>query len=215
VLQVRAAAEYDLTGLADPGGYRFVAANAQFLEAFTPTADPLLLGTPGVLSVSLGVDGTIVTEGSAAGVVFVGVDWDSSLSPGGGQFYTYFDSVSGTIVHNIPFVWGEEIGFSVFMAAAAGTARPCLPAEPCDYGVIFTQQNDTGAGSADFFHTLAITGLIPYDKDGNPILDATFGSASGARYTIEGVDSVPEPGSLLLLGTGLAMGIRRLRRRTA
>jgi hypothetical protein len=214
VLQVRASAEYDLTGLADPGGYRFVAASGQFTEVLTPTADASLIGTPGLLSVSLGVDGTIVSNGSAGGLVLLSVGWDSSQSSDS-LFYASSNSVSTTIVQNIPFIWGESIGFSVWMAAGGGTARLCLPGEDCNFGATFVQQNDIGAGSSDFFHTLALTGLVPYDQDGNPVLGATFGSGSGQRYTIEGVDAVPEPGTMLLFGTGLAMGIRRLRRRTA
>jgi hypothetical protein len=71
-------------------------------------------------------------------------------------------------------------------------------------------QIGVGSGSADFYNTLLISGLLPRGQNGNLVL-AQFSSGSGTRYGVNGV--VPEPGSLFLLGSGLAMVARRRHRR--
>jgi hypothetical protein len=50
--------------------------------------------------------------------------------------------------------------------------------------------------------------MVPKVND-NPVLNAQFISGSNARY---GVNGIPEPGSLLLFGTGLALTFKRRRR---
>ncbi|NOT27731.1 MAG: PEP-CTERM sorting domain-containing protein [Acidobacteria bacterium] len=212
-LQLRAAAEYDLTGLASPG-YRVVAAGAQSTDEITVSKTGLN-GTAGSFQVDLNFDGLISASGSALAGALLVVEVSSSIGDDG-QFFTFFDEgpVNEAISVAFPIIWGEAFRYNLFSAAAVGTFRPCVVGDVCEFGFVFTPQNDIGAGSADFFSTLKITGLTPYDQFGNPILDATFSSASNARYTIEGVEAVPEPATLLLLGAGgLATGLRRWRRR--
>jgi hypothetical protein len=72
-----------------------------------------------------------------------------------------------------------------------------------------------GSGAADFYNTLALTGLHPFDANGNPVSRVQFSSVSGTAYTLDGVaNTVPEPASLLLLSGGLlaiAFGARSKR----
>ena len=72
-----------------------------------------------------------------------------------------------------------------------------------------------GSASANFFNSLVLSGLVPTDNDtpGTPELNAQYSAKSNAVYSIDGIVSqpVPEPGSLLLLGTGLALVVKRRR----
>jgi hypothetical protein len=66
------------------------------------------------------------------------------------------------------------------------------------------------ATDIDFIDTLQLTGIEVFDQDMNPIEQFTIQSGSGTEYTADGV--VPEPGSLLLLGSGI-LGVGAFARR--
>jgi hypothetical protein len=57
---------------------------------------------------------------------------------------------------------------------------------------------------------MVLSGLVPI-VNGQPFLTAQYGSLSGTQYSTQGV--LPEPGSLLLLGTGVAALAIRWRKR--
>jgi hypothetical protein len=94
---------------------------------------------------------------------------------------------------------------------------------PIFYGSPFDLRNDflttaqflagTGVGDAaiDYFHTAGLVGLRAFAADGTPIPDAVFTAESGVTYTSHGVVPVPEPTSLLLVGSGIAGVIARVR----
>jgi hypothetical protein len=58
-------------------------------------------------------------------------------------------------------------------------------------------------GWADFYDTATISDLQVFDSSGNPVNDYTFTAASGHDYGFSS-SAVPEPSTLLLLGSGLA-----------
>jgi len=70
----------------------------------------------------------------------------------------------------------------------------------------------TGGGTltSDFSDTFELSGLIPTDTNGNPVIGATFTSASGTVYTVNGV--VPEPSSTGIIASAI-IGMLALRRR--
>jgi len=102
------------------------------------------------------------------------------------------------LVGRFPFVFGEMFPLWFQLESIAGTG--------------FGAGRPTGAGSstADFFNTASIADLVFYDSNMQLLDDSpTVTSALGISY--EPVNPVPEPGTLTLLGTGVAILLARKR----
>jgi len=197
-LRVFASAEYNL---ASPDT-RFVMAVAQAHEDFTPLGGPI--GTAGFLDVEWTASGS--TIGSAAGMFFGAWHGDDFADGNTGVL-----PITGptTFSARIPVEFGQEFILTYLLLAAAGT--PVEACSLCDAGVTVFEASGAGSGTADFAHSLLLTSLILRNSDLTLVENPRFLSGSGTRYGAEGV-VVPEPASLLLVGTGLVFTVRRLRR---
>ena len=103
---------------------------------------------------------------------------------------------------------------TLWLYSTAGTIGVCdqVTACPETEGTTPYLATGIGASSADFFHTLVLSGLVP-TVGGIAVDNPLFTAESGAHYTVNGV--VPEPGTLLLLGSGLtALFARRRNKRS-
>jgi hypothetical protein len=170
---------------------------------------------PGTLEVSFQLDGELQHTGNGGAAVFAVVAAGPNPDPFDGsglsriQGYDGTDPPTGPVTFSLDFVWGEPFYLTMALGAGVGTQLTCLS---CDHGdANYQLVSGAGTGTADFFNTLVLTGLLP-TVNGIPVLNARFSSASGTQYSERGV--VPEPGSVLLLGIGLAGFALKRRRRT-
>ena len=189
---------------------RFVVASSSFGEFMTVNS-PLQDGQPGFLTISFHLDGFISETGVGNAFAFIGVQ--AGADPDNPEtidehFFPFESSFDGTIIMNpLEITYGQAFYLKVVLATVAGTAELCAT---CPVGIAFGDKLGSGTGNALFFNTLEVSGFLPTTEAGAFVADAQFVGESGAQYDFNGV--VPEPGSLLLFGTGLAMVARRWRR---
>jgi PEP-CTERM motif len=212
VLRTRASASYDLAA----PGYRIASSGAIVADRLTITAPGITNGTAGVLDVSVTLHGTITKSGSAdAGTLFA-VLWGGTepLQDQEVQGFSTSTSSSDVFTVPVPFTFGDSFLFTLFMFSTAGTIGVCDDITACaaTEGTQPYLASGLGASSADFFNTLLVTGLVP-TVGGIQVSNPVFTADSGAQYTVNGV--VPEPGTLILLGSGTLLLWRRRNNRSA
>ena len=209
------------------GNYDLSSASTRDAFAFAYVTDQLTLtgGTgSGTLDISFLLDGVLQGTGGGGGAMFAAVTWGQNPELFGsgnqGQLYQYATSgphadpvPSSPVVFSASFDWDKPFYLTMVLAVGAGT--PLSSLIDCNGGdACLTPTTGTGSGTVDFYHTMLLSGLVPKDANGNPVLNAQFSSGSGATYSLDGIvaQPVPEPGSLLLLATG-AMALAHKRRR--
>lgn len=154
----------------------------------------------GVASFAWAIDGTLsaTTNGFSLAVFNAGATSTTWLECGSnhsgycGSFPTVTGSpVDQTITVSFPFTYGVP-----FLAT-------------------FSLQVGTNSGTVDFFNTAALQPLFVTTPAGVQVTGVSATSDSGLQYAIAAPPesaAVPEPGSMVLLGTGLAVLMLRLRR---
>jgi hypothetical protein len=179
------------------------AAHTSSLDLLTITSTLVPNGTPGRVGIMWTFSGDMSDTGAAVPNVFV----ESCLGPlnslplgglggPGCQQHTFF---GGT-----PFQFVFQTRFSFVFG---------VPSEFRNLFVTNVSFSGPGSGLLDYFHTFTLSGLEVTTVSGQPVGDLTFTSGSGTVYSENGVAAVPEPGSMVLLGTGIAL-VGRLVRRT-
>jgi hypothetical protein len=209
------------------GTYDLSSASTRDAVAYAFVTDQLTLtgGTgSGTLDISFLLDGVLQGTGGGGGAMFALVTWGQNPDGfgDGNQFQVSQYATSGPhavpvpsdpVVFSASFDWDKP--FYLTMALAVGAGTPLSSLLDCHGGdACLTPTTGTGSGTADFYHTMLLSGLVPRDANGDPVLNAQFSSGSGAKYSLEGIvaQPVPEPAALSLLGLGL-VGARVVRHR--
>jgi hypothetical protein len=127
----------------------------------------------------------------------------------GGQFCNFplsaSVSVAQTIPVSVPFVFGVPLNVDWRLFAVTGSG--CGFGNNCNVST-------SGSGTVDFFNTLQLAPLLVLDGNGAQVGNASALSTSGFSYAVAptpAADTVPEPASLVLLGTGLSAALARRR----
>ena len=202
----------------------------------SPTTLKLSLDSAGTLPANQGAGAQVnvfdtftVTGGSGSGTLVWNWALDGTLNVGDTTFaelYLYHDGSTvadfracGDNVPNSGFLCFFPLDASVTVDAVVSVGTPFLFGVPRNGswslgGLIFGPGPVDGA--IDFFNTAQLQPLVVLDSTGAQVSGVSVLSDSGFSYAVAGAapTTVPEPGSLLLLGTGLVglvAGRRRLR----
>ncbi len=143
--------------------------------------------------------------GGPIGSSFVGFGLERWHESGTGAFMGRLltnGSFSETFHAPIEFEFGAPFGIDMFLSTESKAGCIVLVQLECSPGWI-------ASSLTDFFNTAVMTRISVTDAAGNPVDDFTIASASGTRYTADGV--VAEPSSLTLVALGFIAAARKLR----
>lgn len=202
-----AASVFDRVGDEAQGG------SAQSNALFFDTA--LLLGprfTTGVLALRFtlsGSAGTAINKSDPADQLTGGLGWAMATFLNEGNLTESTGPVTGPITDTftIPFEltefdtasgkWSASIPFGLDLNAHADcTAEGEISSSP---------RAGTCSASALYYDTLQVDALTPVDAKGNVLSDVTLTTGSGTDYNTINTAETPEPPTLLLFGTALAI----------
>lgn len=178
-------------------------ANEDTIYVNAEFTDPLLLNdapASGILAVDVDVHGSniTITQGSASPSTYVtleGITVNSALQGGGTavQNEAVFD---GENVLDIPYVLEDDIvTFGIILSSEDSCAAWIDP---------LTHKPGSCFAASEFLDTAQVSSITVESANGVPVPGATASSLSGISYNLPTNTSVPEPGTIALLGAGLA-----------